>query len=492
MTITTMFRMPISSPRTTLLRLLRDGATALLLTGLIAGCAGAKPLSGSPGHARALETPLDRYVAAPDPAYAWQAVTNARLDGVSVTVIDLTSQSWLTTNEVDRTLWRHWLVVVRPDNLEHSTALLMIGGGNNEDDRLPKPSGQLIEVAKQTRSVAAELRMVPNQPLVFGQDGRERVEDDLIAYTWDKFLRTGDDRWPARLPMTKAAVRAMDTITAFCASTAGGGAKVDTFVVAGGSKRGWTTWTTAIVDRRVVAICPIVIDLLNVVPSFEHHYRAYGFFAPAVEDYVGAGIMDWIDTREFRQLMKIVDPFEYRDRLTLPKLMLNACGDQFFLPDSSQFYFDQLSGVKYLRYVPNADHSLKNSDAGETLLAWHHAQLQRTPLPRFSWNHEGDDAIRVRVTDQPAEVRLWQATNPSARDFRLDVIGPAWKSTPLQPDSQGQFLGRVTSPAQGYTAFMVELTYPLGGPTPLKLTTDVRVTPNTLPFPPYQAKPLKR
>jgi len=59
--------------------------------------------------------------------------------------------------------------------------------------------------------------------------------------------------------------------------------------------------------------------------------------------------------------MRIVEPLEYRDRLTMPKLIVNASGDQFFLPDSSRFYFDRLPGVKYLRCVPNADHSLKNS-----------------------------------------------------------------------------------------------------------------------------------
>jgi PhoPQ-activated pathogenicity-related protein len=88
--------------------------------------------------------------------------------------------------------------------------------------------------------------MVPNQTLVFDGDGQERKEDDLIAFTWARYLKTGDERWPARLPMTKAAVRAMDAATAVLASADGGSAKVDQFVVAGGSKRGWTAWTTAI------------------------------------------------------------------------------------------------------------------------------------------------------------------------------------------------------------------------------------------------------
>ena len=106
--------------------------------------------------------------------------------------------------------------------------------------------------------------MVPNQPLVFEQDGQQRVEDDLIAYTWMKLMKTGDPTWTARMPMVKSAVRAMDAIQAVMASDAGGRLQVDGFVVAGGSKRGWTTWLTGAVDKRVVAIVPIVIDILNV------------------------------------------------------------------------------------------------------------------------------------------------------------------------------------------------------------------------------------
>src|SRR5262249_29433953 len=156
--------------------------------------------------------------------------------------------------------------------------------------------------------------------------------------------------WPARLPMTKSAVRAMDAITAFAASAAGGGARVSRFVVSGASKRGWTTWTTAAVDKRVTAIVPAVIDLLNVEPSFIHHWQAYGAWSDAVHDYVEQGLMDWLGSRQFHALMHIEDPYEYRARLTMPKLLVNASGDQFFLPDSSQFYFSDLKGENHLRY----------------------------------------------------------------------------------------------------------------------------------------------
>jgi PhoPQ-activated pathogenicity-related protein len=79
-------------------------------------------------------------------------------------------------------------------------------------------------------------------------------------------------------------------------------------------------------------------------------------------------------------------------------------------------------------------------------------------------------------------VKLWQANNPLHRDFRLDTLGPVWRATELPDQGNGVFVGTVGKPAQGWTAYFVELTYDLGARTPLKLTTDVRVTPDTLPF----------
>jgi PhoPQ-activated pathogenicity-related protein len=334
--------------------------------------------------------------------------------------------------------------------------------------------------------VTSELRLVPNQPVVFKDDPQRkpRVEDEFIAYTWDHYIRTGDDRWPARLPMTKSAVRAMDTLTAFTSSTDGGGHPVRRFVVTGASKRGWTTWTTAAVDSRVIAIAPAVIDLLNVEPSFIHHWQAYGAWSDAVQDYVDRGLMERIGTPEFRALMRIEEPYSYRDRLTMPKFIVNASGDQFFLPDSSQFYFDDLAGEKHLRYVPNTNHSLQNTDATDSIIAFYAAVVKGTPRPRTRWTFDSDGAIRVTADERPETVTLWQATNPKARNFRFDVIGAAYRRTALTPSAPNTWVARVPPPASGWTAFFVELTFRSGGRYPFKETTAVRVVPDRLPYPP--------
>ena len=434
-------------------------------------------------------TALDRYVDAPDPAYKYQLVTTLRGGDHTAYVLDMTSQSWRSSSEVDRVHWQHWLTIIKPDKVTSSTGLLFIGGGANGRRPPARADGMLLYFAKATGAVVAELRMVPNQPLRFAGDTmKSRVEDELIAFTWDKFLKGADELWPAQLPMTKSAVRAMDTVTAFCRSPQGGSVEVDRFVVLGASKRGWTTWLTAVVDKRVVAIMPIVIDMLNLEPSFVHHWQVYGFWAPAVKDYVDMGIMRWMGKQEFRALMKLVEPYEYRDRFTMPKYLVNAAGDQFFLPDSSQFYFDELPGEKYLRYVPNTDHSLARSDAGRSLLVFFDSVLTGKPRPKFSWTLEKDGAIRLTVSDRPREVKLWHATNPSARDFRLETIGRAWKARELRDQGGGVYVGSASPPPRGWTAFFLEMTYPSGGKYPYKFTTRVRVVPDKLPFPPPRAE----
>jgi PhoPQ-activated pathogenicity-related protein len=428
------------------------------------------------------QTALDRYIAAPDANYKWQLVNTVRGDGYTTYIVDMISQGWLTTNEVNRTLWQHWLTIVKPDKLTSTTGLLFIGGGANKKEPPARAEANIVTIATNSGTVVTELRNVPNQPLIFTGDKQERSEDALIAYTWDKFLRTGDEKWPARLPMTKAAVRAMDTITAFCASDAGGHSAVDRFFVAGGSKRGWTTWATAAVDPRVIAIAPIVIDLLNIEPSFVHHWEAYGFWAPAIGDYVAMNVMDWSGTPEYRALMKIEEPYEYRARLTLPKFIINASGDQFFLPDSAQFYFKDLAGVKYLRYVPNADHGLKGTDAWQTLLACYDAVLKDARLPQFTWTTDKGGVLHLSCKDEPAEAKLWQASNEEARDFRLMTIGPVWKSANLKAGSRGDYVANVEKPAKGWTAYFVELTFTNGTAQPYKFTTDVHVLPDVLPY----------
>jgi PhoPQ-activated pathogenicity-related protein len=449
---------------------------AAVLVGLMAFGASAKaPVAGS-------QTALDRYVHAQDDSYGYRLESTLDGDGAAVHVIELTSQTWRSPDEVDRTVWKHWMRVYVPEKVLHDTALMYIGGGNNDNPAPQRGSTEFAIISKTTQSVVVELGMIPNQHLVFSGDGRRRNEDALIAYTWDKFLRTGDENWPARMPMTKSVVRAMDAVQDFCAKESAGGNKIKSFVVAGGSKRGWTTWTTAAVDKRVKAIVPIVIDMLNVVESFKHHWEAYGFWAPAVGDYEEMGLMNWMGTPEYDKLLELVEPYSYIKRYTMPKLIMNSCGDQFFLPDSSQFYWDDLVGDKYLRYVPNTGHGLDDSDALFTLMSFYHSIISDTPIPQYSWSYGKKGNLTVKTPAKPIAVNYWTATNTETRDFRVDEAGQIWKSVPVEPNKNGAYKVKMSAPEKGWTAHMVELTFEGPGGTPLKFTTPIKVLPEECPF----------
>jgi PhoPQ-activated pathogenicity-related protein len=85
---------------------------------------------------------------------------------------------------------------------------------------------------------------VPHQPLFGGM-----VEDELIAKTFDEFMKARDAELLSILPMVKSGVRAMDAVQQFCQKTLS--FEVGRFTVTGASKRGWTTWLAGASDDRI-------------------------------------------------------------------------------------------------------------------------------------------------------------------------------------------------------------------------------------------------
>ncbi|KAJ7197324.1 hypothetical protein O6H91_Y504300 [Diphasiastrum complanatum] len=245
-------------------------------------------------------TPLDDYVLKPDHHYSWHDtgghVKGWFLDGAwEATVLNLTSQRWLSPEDVDCSIWTHHLLIVKPAALEHWRTMLFVIGDHTNLDLPPKQTDELLllaaSVAVRTKSLAMILYQIPNQPCHFKDDTAEsqHSEDDLIAYTWAQFLKHPDRaEWLAQLPMTKAVVRAMDAAQSFCAQIFS--LQVDSFVVVGASKRGWITWTAAAVDKRVVGIVPIVMDALSFRHNLHHFYKALGGWPFAFEPYVSFNI----------------------------------------------------------------------------------------------------------------------------------------------------------------------------------------------------------
>lgn len=442
-------------------------------------------------HARKTDHPtaLDRYVAKPDSNYAWELARTEKEEGVTNYTLKLTSQQWRSFSEVTQPVWWHWLTISVPDAIEHPTALLFIDGGSNRrGDNPPAADGDFKRIARNTRTITATLYQVPNQPLTFtDMKGWGRSEDSLIAYTWWKFYMTGDEEWPLRLPMTKAAVRAMDAIQEFCASPDAGAKKVEDFMVCGGSKRGWTTWTTAIVDERVRAIAPCAIDVVNVWEGLKHQYASLGHWSAFMGDYLALGLQNWLNTPEAKALAEIEDPQYYLDRLQMPKFIMMGANDQFFVPDLSGNWWSQLPGPKWLRQVPNAGHPI-DSTAVPTVEAYYTHVVDGSPMPNYDFAFEPNNVVTVTLKPsengeilQPISAKLWQAYNPQTRDFRGSKA--TYEASDLAPVEPNRYRVQVAPKETGYIAYIIELTY--AGPTedtPLRVTSGCRVSPEPTKF----------
>lgn len=438
---------------------------------------------------------LDAYLARPDPAFAWTVDHQISGPGWHGAVLAMTSQRWLDAAQVDKPLWKHWLTVIVPDGEARRTGFLYITGGNNADPAPARPVDRFVKLALDSRSVVAELDDVPNQPLRFAETPNvARTEDGIIAYQQAKFVRSHDPEQLVRLPMVKSGTAAMTAVQQYMAKDHAAAPPLDHFVVAGGSKRAWTTWLVGALDPRVEAIIPIVINVLDVDATTRHHWEAMGYFSPALKDYVDAGLIPAMIGRPgLEDDNRIEDPLHYRDRpsMRMPKFIVNAVGDEYFPPDNTRFGYHLLPPLKRLRMIPNSRHSTAGTDLMQSVTAFYEAVLDHRPIPDYSWRVRPDGAIVVKTAVEPLAVNLWQGANPKARDFRVDTLGPhAFTSTPLSRGPDGAWVGKVDKPARGWTAYFVELVFAGPGADPFKFTTEVQVIPDTLPYAWKDARPI--
>ncbi len=73
--------------------------------------------------------------------------------------------------------------------------------------------------------------------------------------------------------------------------------------------------------------------------------------------------------------MTLEDPLTYLntdmgEHLKIDKYIINASGDDFYVPDNSHFYYKQLPGSKSLRVVPNSSHNGIMSIAEQSIITF--------------------------------------------------------------------------------------------------------------------------
>jgi PhoPQ-activated pathogenicity-related protein len=438
---------------------------------LICGCGSRAQAPSTPSAGALLYTELDDYIARPEPAYKWSKVSEKKIGKNTVTTLDVTSQTWQGMD------WKQKVEIAVPEKNDFpGTALVYLSTADSALESMLMQS-----LAGQVRATIIHIMGMPNQPL-WGMR-----EDDLIAHTFSKFIETDDKTWPLLLPMTKGAVKAMDAVQEYSRQE---GKPLDKFVVTGASKRGWTTWLVGATDRknRVIGIIPIVYDNLNLSAQMPHQLESWGKYSPMIEDYTKRGIQAQLATAKGQQLGRMVDPYTYRKRLTMPKFIINAANDPYWTLDALNLYWNDLPEPKSVYYAPNASHSMEGAYEGvfSTMAAWFRLVAADKPVPKIEMETPpvrtifGDPfppmplSVLVSETDKVKSVQFWIARSKT-RDFRQSQ----WTAEPaLEPRIENgkhvySYSLKITDDEFTNVAVFAMVTFE--GAFPLQLSTPVSI-----------------
>ncbi|MDR1141611.1 MAG: PhoPQ-activated pathogenicity-related family protein, partial [Planctomycetaceae bacterium] len=404
----------------------------------------------------------DAYLAIPDQSFQWKIVEKTESRNENSYLLEMTSQVW---HEIT---WKHYLFIVIPNMLDNSSHAALyitgkrIGSKPNDQDKLLART-----LAESCGMPLGTLFQVPNQPLLGNLS-----EDALLGETLLKTLETQDTTWPLLFPMAKSAVRALDAMQQVLKQERQ--LNINGFIVTGASKRGWTTWLAAASkDPRIIAIAPIVIDNLNIRKQMEYQIETWGNFSPSIKDYTDRNLVQKNDNdfSEFKErLWKMIDPYSYLNRMTLPKLLVHATNDPYWTVDAAKNYWNDIPGIKYMLTLPNVGHGLDSQlpKAILTIAVFARYAANGKNWPQMNWKLEEQNsqyAVTLKMEIPDYRTKIWSAVSET-KDFRQ----AKWSSKSIGNELPDVIV--IPKPASGHIAFYVEIESKQYG-LPFSLTTQV-------------------
>ena len=175
-----------------------------------------------------------------------------------------------------------------------------------------------------------------------------------------------------------------------------------------------------------------------------------------------------------------VDPYSYRRRYTIPKLLLLGTNDPYWTVDALRHYWTDLLEPKLIFQTPNAGHDLDGGkEAIKTLATFFELVSGGKPLPKLDWKFDDGSAgvkILVKANQPVRKFTLWTADSTD-RDFRDDK----WTSRELAVEPGNQATAEVVRPSTGYRAYLGEATLVSPSGHEYRLSTAARVTPDAQP-----------
>ena len=346
--------------------------------------------------------------------FSWLLVSRGR----DVTTLEITSQTWKDST------WKHRVVIYQPQKLQFpdAAAMFLTTEYSTSDDAIGRFAADAIGAP------FVIVYDMPNEPLW------NRKGEELSSYTMGKALETGDADWSLAFPMAKAAVRAMDAVDFYNATSREPETRdITRWLQIGFGPRGMAAWLAS-TDKRVKGLVSISYNNLNVKAQAQAQRDDWGELSPHSEVALEESVKATLKNPRVPSFLETWDPYSFRAQLDKPKLVITATGDDHSSLRAFDQYANELPGVTNLLMVPGADHDMTNSfdQVFGVAMSWCQWTLGATPLPQPKLTHQGNNWSFDAPGAQAANLHwAWSKTN----DFR----GAQWKSVPMRKSSGDAF-----------------------------------------------------
>jgi PhoPQ-activated pathogenicity-related protein len=124
------------------------------------------------------ESILEEYVNRPDSSTSYKLHNTFSYIGGTAYVLNVTSHTYLTKQEVSDPVCRHWVLIMKPNNLKHLKPLLIIVNGQSKEQQAPTSAPlEFAAIPALTNSIVVLVFQVPYQKVSFFAEPKYRQED---------------------------------------------------------------------------------------------------------------------------------------------------------------------------------------------------------------------------------------------------------------------------------------------------------------------------
>lgn len=310
--------------------------------------------------------------------------------------LSFSSGDWQSTS------WNHELVTVLPAQTHcDKTAILLISNNSEAEKHLPI----LQEWSAKTGCPSATLTQIPNQPF-FG-----KTEGALMAYSFSNYLTSQNPSWPLLIPMTRAIRTALTVLHRELP------ANPSKFILVGSSKRAWAGYLSAASDSRVVGLAGLAFNALNFTAQFKA-MREAGGSPDELNTYKALGLLTDQPSESLGALYKLIDPYSYRTKLSLPIFVISGTNDNYWAIDAWRHFLSDLPSANSLM-LPNTGHDpLDNPITRESLSTWLAHVANNTPFDKT----DCDISRWYSEPSSPEERRgTWSQSRPKTAEKYMEL-----------------------------------------------------------------------